>query len=528
MKHIFVQFGLMMLMMCGTVRMHGQELDFEIVRDGCMDSPVDDVARNRAAVDRMWAGLVDPRKDWDPTRTYHQLVVLVEFSDMQFDDNRDADFYDMMFNEFSTDLFEGYTRYGKGCVSDYFRDQSSGMLNLEFDVLGPYKVDAVARPTQNRDNKSAELRSATLQMVAQETERDFSQYDWNGDGYIEQVIYVCAGPTGNITSGGVSYVGYLHPNTSSFATVTTHDNLKISNYSASAERWTLDNNANCGIGTICHEFSHCLGMADLYNTYSYDVVVDDWNLMDGGNGINYGWCPPNYSPFERMLLGWLDPVELTEPVSISGLLPLSEGGNVYIVYHTSDEFYLLENRQQRGWDEGVPGSGLVVWHVNYSRSRWLANTPNNYSDLGMQLVHADNMDVNEWTDYILENGLSLYTGSQRMRSRRLSSSPYPYVAEDASVVDSLTDYSVPASVMYNTNDVGSVMLSKAISNISVSEDGVVSFDFMGGTPTGITEVSDVTKGEDGVWYDLMGRRVVNMEKGRMYVGKRGKVFKVDN
>ena len=77
-------------------------------------------------------------------------------------------------------------------------------------------------------------------------------------------------------------------------------------------------------GTICHEFSHCFGLPDLYPTNgSANYVIDDWSLMDDGNYINHGWCPPNYSPLDQILLGWIEPIELTSPTTVSSRLSLS-------------------------------------------------------------------------------------------------------------------------------------------------------------------------------------------------------------
>ena len=164
---------------------------------------------------------------------------------------------------------------------------------------------------------------ATNLFIEEHPEIDFSQYDWNGNGRVNQVIFIYAGLTGNITS--TACYGHIWPNTSSFPTITTPDGKKISNFTASGELWPY--NRSFGIGTICHEFSHSLGLPDIYPTsknggYS---ICDEWDLMDGGNFTNYGWCPPNYTPLEKMLLGWLTPVELTEPTSITDLKSVSEG-----------------------------------------------------------------------------------------------------------------------------------------------------------------------------------------------------------
>jgi len=349
-------------------------------------------------------------------------------------------------------------------------------------------------------------------MVADQQERDFAPYDWNGDGTIEQVIVIFAGPSGNVSG----QTGFLHPNTSSVSSVRTHDGKVISTYSSSAENWTAKG-PNCGIGTICHEFTHCLGLPDIYQVSgASNIIVDEWDLMDGGNGTNYGWCPPNFSPLEKNLLGWLSYTELTEPATISDLKPVSEGGTAYQVKHTDSEYYLLENRQQSGWDAGLPGKGLVVWHVNYDAGRWRANTVNNYNELGFQLVHADGKDYLQSSSDVESKGLSHYASGGMMNSRYLSGSAYPFV-EAGQANDSLTDQSEPASLMYQVNSSGSEYLGKAITHIQLSPSGLVSFDFMGGSPSAIRTLTTATRCEAPQYYDLSGRRLTAPTPGHLYI-----------
>ncbi len=441
----------------------------QIIRGGCMPD-VEQAEGTKRASGRL---LLPTRKTlWDASRTYHQLVVLVNFADSVFKEAHTAEYYDNLFNNFSTDLYEGRKRYGAGSVADYFRDQSGGLLNMQFDIVGPYQVDAKARPTTSADYKSSVLHSATELMVADQSTRDFSPYDWDGDGKIEQVVFVLASLSGNVSG----QAGFLHPNTSSFSTVETPDGYKISNYSATAELFT-SSGITCGIGTICHEFTHNLGLPDIYQTSgNKDVIVDEWDLMDGGNFTNYGWCPPNYSALEKMLLGWLTPVELNEKTSISNMKSIAEGGEAYLIKHTDNEYFLLENRQQRSgkWDYGLPGKGLVVWHVNYNASRWSGNTVNtNSSELGFQLVHADNLDYSTSAAAASKH----YANSLMMNSNYLSGSAYPYSGSEGDNTQ-LTDYSTPASIMYHENSAGSNMLDKDITNIQMTDDGLISFDFL--------------------------------------------------
>lgn len=488
-------------------------------RGGCM--PAVETAANGGTAQRVAAQRRLPaiNTGWDSTRIYRQLVILMSFSDTDFSMENPQDTYNRIFNE------QGYNqRQGAGSMADYFRSQSGGLFNLRFDVYGPYQVSSKAQPYDNptADTKnygSSALREATQLFLAEHADMDFSPYDWNNNGSVNQVIYVFAGYTGNQNS--TKSYGHIWPNTSSFSTLTTNSGQKISNYSASAELWT--NNTLCGIGTVCHEFSHSLGLPDIYPTnssaWTYSVV-DEWDLMDGGNFTNYGWCPPNYTALERHLLGWLDYEELTQPTTVVDLKPISEGGKAYVVKHTENEYLLLENRQWTGWDAGLPGKGLVAYHVNYIESKWKGNTPNNTSNKpNFHLMDNDAFTYEDWTSYLVDHGVTsqnaIYQNANRMNSQYFMHACFPFGDNDVKM-DSLTDQSVPSTLMYNTNTDNSQYLSKPITHIKVSGDGLVSFDFMGGgTPTGIAAAKPTAYSDDAVAvFDLNGRRTSQQLTGQ--------------
>lgn len=489
--------------------MNAQE-ELKVVRGDCMpDGPDATAVAHRVGQRRLPAA----QNEWDPDRTYRQLVILVEFADTEFSYTDDAhSFYERMFNEpgFNGDK-------GPGCVADYYRDQSQGMCNLQFDIYGPYKTSGKAQPYDNptedtRNYGRNVLIEATNKMLTEHPDIDLSVYDWDGNKSIEQVIYVYAGVTGNI-SNSQSY-GHIWPNTNSFATITTASGYKISNYTCSGELWPTSTLRSCGIGTICHEFTHSLGLPDIYpttNDAGYSVC-DEWDLMDGGNFTNYGWCPPNFTAMEKMLLGWLTPIDLTEPATITDLKPSAEGGEVYRIKHSASEWLLLENRQQMGWDKGAPGKGLVIYHVNYDGSAWHGNSVNNDPNKRrFYLVPADNKDFDTWDKEI--GGKNSYANSSRMNNRHLSTSPYPYVGTDEVLNNQLTDTSTPASIMYYPD--GS-LLGKPITNITMTDEGLISFDFMGGNPSGIKDIQ-VSGFRIQDYYDLQGRYIQYPVRGQLYL-----------
>ena len=241
--------------------------------------------------------------------------------------------------------------------------------------------------------------------------------------------------------------------------------------------------------------------------------------MDGGNFTGWGWCPPNYSALEKMLLGWLTPTELTEPTSVTGMKAVSEGGTVYQIKHTDTEYLLLENRQQTNWDEGLPGKGLVIFYVNYDKSRWQSNTVNSFASEDQfcyRMFHADNWNYDDWEDFIdkeiEEKGkenVSKYKNSFRMNRFYLSTSAYP-----TDTNTELTDTSVPNAMMSNNT-----LLSKPIIRIQMDDAGLISFDFMKGE-TGINQLHLQENDGTSAIYDLTGKRVYTTLPGQIYVIKK--------
>lgn len=450
------------------------------------------------------SGATYAKHEWDGWRTYRQLTLLVTFSDCDFSMTTPQAFYDSIFNTQKHNLMDG-----PGCVADYFRNQSNGLVNLQFDVYGPIRVSSKVKTGNRKNYGVGTFTTAVKNLINEYPDIDYSLYDWDGDKEIEQIVIVYAGYAGN--QAGIS--GYIWPTTGTISSVTTPSGYAISHYTASGELWT--NDTSCGIGTICHEYSHSLGLPDLYPTSTEvsDIsIVDEWDLMDGGTATNRGWCPPNYSALERMIMGWHIPKELTTDTVITALKPVAEGGESFLIRHTDDEFYLLENRQQKGWDLGLPGHGLVIYHVNYNEFQWLSNTVNNVQDMpNYHIVAADGMTFTDWYNRIIDSGMGnpYVDRTRRLNSLILSTAPYPWDSPDGNLIQALTDTSQPAAVMYNENDAGSRLLGKSITDITQHDDGTISFAFHANSQTVVEEVRSLK--EDGrskaEVYDLQGRRL---------------------
>lgn len=478
------------------------------IRYDCLGNDTLNVERSTLNAQRSTTSrrLPSLKTQWDSTRVYPVAVVLMSFADRDFSSEEPWDRYNRIFNE------EGYNESrGPGCVADYFKAQSGGMFKPAFDIYGPIKVSS--NSNQNGQYGSASIREA-VQKVADSLNVDFSPYDWNGDGKAEHIVCVYAGYGGNESS--TKGMNLIWPNTSSFTSLKVGNTI-LASYSASAELFytTSDVPRLCGIGTICHEFSHSLGLPDLYPTSSNATefsVVDEWDLMDGGNFINNGWCPCNYSAYERYILGWLQLEQLKDFTKVSALAPVSEGGKAYIVPHTQKEFLVIENRQWTGWDVRIPGRGLLIAHVDdmLSAGNSVNNSANHHR---YDYLHADNLNYTQWDAIVKAQGL----GRTQGHSPYLSGTAYPCV-NDSVDNHELTDTSVPNAQMFNTNDDGQTMLATPITDIQMADDGTVSFVF----GRDLSAINDVHRSTSNIqqFYDLKGLRIAHPIPGRIYIVRR--------
>lgn len=323
------------------------------------------------------------------------LVVLAQFSDLSFQTADIATKLNRMLNE------KGYSDNGAtGSARDYFEHNSSGQFRPEMFVAGPVTLPKemyyYGAPTESgsADSHPAEMVRDACQLL--DDQIDFSEYDADGDGRIDNVYLIYP---------GYSQADGANPNTiwphSSFAWATlgaVFDNVCLDRYACSNEL-DIETGAIVEIGTFCHEFSHVLGLPDLYPTKgTHSAHPSTWTLMADGGRNNQGRTPPCLSSYERMALGWLNPEVLTASDTDYQLAPLSSVNAAYIVASKSDDdFFVVENRKRDGWDAHLPGEGLLVWHIDYDASLWTSNNVNNdASRQRIDLVEADS-DVSSST-----------------------------------------------------------------------------------------------------------------------------------
>ncbi len=327
--------------------------------------PVDDIDHHREACHPTTPSLGKPRL----------LVVLIEFADKEFTIQDPYDTFYRMLNE------EGYSDYNcTGSVRDYFVASSNGKYAPDLDLYGPVKLpqtSAYYAGNGGAENTQILIRDACNLI---DDQVDFSIYDTDNDGVVDNVYLFYAG----FSQADTGDKSCVWPHSTQVGGRVVHDGVALGNYTCSNELRGFSNYI-AGIGTFCHEFSHALGLPDLYEVqYTHQHTPGLWSIMDQGSYSNDSRTPPLHSAYERWTLGWLTPeVIVAEKPGNSLLRPATseEGYNDVKLVRTStaDEFFLLENRQLLGWDSYLPGHGMLMWHIDFNATAWATNRVNQYS-----------------------------------------------------------------------------------------------------------------------------------------------------
>lgn len=317
------------------------------------------------------------------------IVVLVEFTDKTFTIPSPNDYFNRMLNQqnFSDDRATGSAR-------DYFYENSSGLFEPQFDVYGPVLLPNPYAYYGQNDRYDNDMHPEEMAIHACEILDpivDFSQYDRNNDGKIDNVYVFYAGY--GEADGGSADTVWPHSWDISAAKKEKYiyDGVQLDHYACSNELQSYPRNNPDGIGSFCHEFSHVLGLPDLYATsYTTAYTPGDWSILDSGSYNNNSRTPPNYSAFERYALDWMTPSTLKD--GETSLAPIGTFNEAFIINTDKEnEFFLLENRQKEGFDQYIPGHGMLVWHIDYNARVWQNNTVNNSaSHQYVDLLEADN------------------------------------------------------------------------------------------------------------------------------------------
>lgn len=396
----------------------------------------------------------------------HGLIILVNFADSKFNTSKFGP-TQTLYSRIANEANYGENNF-KGSISDYFKAQSGGQFLLDFDVAGPVTLpNGYSYYGQNDDDGYDKRPTKMVREACQAVDGsvDFSKYDWDGDGEVEEVFVVYAGNGEHDTTNQPNLIWPHMDNLANYKEQLTLDGVTINTYACASE--LNGDKTLSGIGTFCHEFSHCMGFPDMYDTASdgNNFGMGSWDLMDYGSYNGDGYVPAGYSGYEKMVCGWTTPIELDKPMTVNGMERLADMGQTYIIYNKGNrnEYYILENRQQSGFDKYLPGSGLLIERVDYDKDIWewnAVNTTNggyypegsstpSYNDhQRITIFHANNIE---------DDG---------------NNATYPYAS-----LDSLTDSSQPAATVWNANADGTYLMHCRVYGITQNADGTVAFSF---------------------------------------------------
>ncbi len=395
-------------------------------------------------------------------------IILVEYQDKKFNNTREEIIEAMLTGETS--------------VGQYFRDQSNGLYEPNFEVHGIYTL------SQNRSyyggNNSGGNDKALGAMVTEAVQLaasdgvSFKPYDTDNDNYCDVVIVIYAGV-------GEAQASTTHPeaiwpcnwslDAASYYGMGGNGSFRpktgdpyVDNFAVFNELHGSDDNGKTidGIGTFAHEFGHCLGLPDFYDTGNGNHFgMGDWSIMCMGCYNNDGFTPAGYTAYEKNFMGWIEFIEAQPGTYYT--LPVWNKKNaatdkaVCIFSNlNSNEFFIIENRKRQGWDRYMPADGIFISHVTYSADRWYANTPNNQDIQLMTYVPADNTlsYYNETTDTWPRDGKTEFTDNSTPPARL-------YMRANGSIV----------------SNAGS--LGKPVTEMVINDDGTASFWFMKGMAT---------------------------------------------
>ncbi len=357
------------------------------------------------------------------------LVVLVEFQDTKFSlgENTHQYFSDMLNKE-------GFSEYeGTGSANEYFYEMSGGIFDCDFDVYGP--VTLKNNYKYYGQNSAGSDRYAYKMAIeacdALDDEVDFSQYDRDNDGDIDNIFIFYAGQGEASAYPENSNLVWPHAYYVTVYGTYKYDGKRLNSYGCTNElepvysqnAWgsiKYEGERPDGVGTFVHEFSHILGLPDLYLTDDSELSANEdgyftpgqWSVLDYGPYNNNGRTPPAYSAFERNALGWMTLEELTADMTEGELTHIEESNHAYSITkpNKSTEFYLLECRKRSGWDKYIPYDGMLVWHIDYDSNRWYNNSVNNKgSHQYVDLIEADGI-----AEKAYRNGGDCFPGTKKV------------------------------------------------------------------------------------------------------------------
>ena len=324
--------------------------------------------------------------------TAHVLVILVDFSDNVWTGGSAAGtpamFDSLLFSEQSKDtIFNNY-----GSMTEYYLEDSYGKFYMTGDIVGWYRMPGTYASYVGSDGGSTMSQTLANQAIdaAVADGVNFSKYDGNHDGRCDGVIVVHAGPGGEIVGGDVAIWSHKF----SLPTTRYINGIAVSGYDMVPEEYGTQGLSR--IGVFCHEFGHMLGLPDLYDVDGTDPPdgpqtsdgLGRWDLMATGNYNNNSYKPAHMSAWCKNKIGFLSLNVLTGNLTNADLPEVENSPVAYMLSNgiaPTGEYWVVENRQKIGFDVGLPGQGLCIYHVD-------ENAPTNNSDQNRYYVALEQAD----------------------------------------------------------------------------------------------------------------------------------------
>lgn len=454
------------------------------------------------------------------------LVILVQFPDCKFLSKDPKTAFNYFLNAESGKqapeaLTSAYLGTNYGSVKQYFTEMSKGAFTPVFDVAGVVTVNrsytyyGQDASENNRDIYSKDLVVEACKLAKSQLGVNFSDYDLNDDGKADLVYIIYAGIGQNL--GGDANTIWAH--TRAGANYTIDNETNIYSYGLNCELNAPDKtttNYISGIGVFCHEFSHCMGIPDLYpyNTAAYvnNQEPEYWDLMDAGEYWNRGFNPAAYSPWELDIVGWDSNIEtLGNTAQQLELQPYYQDRKVYKIEASDGQYLLLQNLQKVDWWQGFPYHGLLIHRIDYNKPTVGLNYRMNQTPGSPEvtILPADGIIL---SGYLSGKGKT-YTSKEYQQSH--SGDPFP----GSKKVTQLTEAKL-------NND---VVLTNLLYNIKET-DGVITFDYLKDFTTGIdSPITNVEADKDASIYTLDGRYLgtdaSKLGKGVYVIGKKKVVIK---
>ena len=394
--------------------------------------------------------LVSPTREFVPAvGTKRGLVLLVDFSD-NTSSEQVTHFEQLLFSQ---------GNYPNGSMRDYYNEISYGQLNVIGEVFGWYRAPEPYSYYTNNEHGFGFYPQNVHRLVEDvvqlaQADANFSHYDLDNDGYVDALFIVHAGPGAESTLDP----DHIWSHRSELFSPVIVNGVKVQGYTIEPE--------DGRIGVFSHEFGHNLGLPDLYDTGYDSSGIGDWCLMAGGSWNNNGVTPAHMSAWCKMKLGWVTPrvvFDAERAISLTGSVTSAEILKLPVGDQMSKEYFLIENRRKEGFDQSLPGDGLLIWHIDDNQ---VNNDDQNHFLVALE--QADGLTE-------LENGIDdgdigdPFPGSAGNRLFNGSTNPSctSYDGRDSKI--SVSNISDPGSNMNLTVRVGEVVGRRALGDRSAAD-----------------------------------------------------------